>query len=200
MTKLERYDEAYFNKWYRSTRYRVKSAAELRRQASFVLSTAEWVLGGAVRTVLDVGCGEGQWGVALRSMRSSIKYEGVDPSEYAVRRYGKRRNIKLGGIENLGDVASRRSYDLIICCGMLNYLTTSQLSKGISNVAQLASGVAYLELFTSGDSFEGDTSWPTPRSRAFYRKLIGSSGLHPVGMHCYVPIGELHKVAQLERL
>ena len=67
-----RYDRAYFDKWYRSPRHRVKSPGELRRQAAFVLAAAEYILGRPVRTVLDVGSGEGQWNPALRRLRPSL--------------------------------------------------------------------------------------------------------------------------------
>ena len=67
------YDQAYFEKWYRNPRHRVKTVAELARQVAFVLHTAEWVLARPVRSVLDVGCGEGQWRAALRKHRPSIR-------------------------------------------------------------------------------------------------------------------------------
>lgn len=195
-----RYDRAYFDKWYRNLRHRVKSPGELDRQVRFVLNTAEWVHGRAVRTVLDVGCGEGNWRAALRKLRPSISYEGIDPSEYAVRRFGKTRNISLGGIEDVERVAKRTQYDLVVCCGMLNYLSPEQLAAGLRQVSNVVDGVAYLELFTSDDAFEGDTSWPAPQSTAWYKRLMRRHHLHPIGLHCYVPASRKTLVASLERL
>lgn len=195
-----RYDRGYFDKWYRDPRYRVKTAVELRRQVRFVLSTAEWILNRPVKSVLDVGCGEGQWRSQLRALRPSLEYEGVDPSSYVVERYGKRRNIRQGGIGELLSVASKESYDLVICCGMLNYLSLSELEAGVKNVAQLTGGVAYLELFTAADSYEGDVSWPEPARPGHYLRLIKGAGFHPVGLQCYVPTSQLDQVAALERL
>jgi SAM-dependent methyltransferase len=196
----ERYDRAYFDKWYRNPRHRVKSATELERQVRFVLSAAEWVLGRPVKSVLDVGCGEGNWRAVLRALRPRIAYEGIDPSEYAVKRFGKSRNIRLGGIEDVERVARRNGYDLVVCCGMLNYLDAQQLRSGLGQVAAKTDGVAYLELFTNDDAFEGDTSWPEPRSTAWYRGLIRRAGLHSIGMHCYVPAHRSEMVASLERV
>ena len=59
MTAVRQYDQRYFDKWYRHPRFRVKSSAELARQAAFVMRAAEFVLGRPIRTVLDVGCGDG---------------------------------------------------------------------------------------------------------------------------------------------
>lgn len=193
------YDKAYFEKWYRNPRHRVKSPTELARQVAFVLHTAEWVLGRPVRSVLDVGCGEGQWRAALRRFRPSLLYTGVDPSEYAVARFGKRRNIRLGSIENLCELSLSGPYDLVICCGMLNYIPAASLAAGLQQVASLTGGLAFLEIFTGADATEGDTSWPVPQSVHWYRKTLHNAGLTSVGLHCYVPHGR-HAIAELERM
>jgi SAM-dependent methyltransferase len=195
-----RYDRAYFDKWYRNPRHRVKSKAELERQVRFVLSTTEWVLGRAARTVLDVGCGEGNWRAVLTSLRPGIVYEGIDPSEYAVRKFGKRRNIQLGGIEDVNALAQRDAYDLIVCCGMLNYLAAAQLARGLPQIAARTAGVAYLEIFTSEDSYEGDISWPSPHKAGWYRRKFDRAGLVPIGMQCHVHRSRARLVASLERL
>lgn len=192
------YDKAYFDKWYRHPTHRVKSPTELARQVAFVLSTAEFVLGRPVKSVLDVGCGEGQWREALRVHRPRVHYAGVDPSAYAVERFGWARNLRLGGIESLDDLPLRAHYDLVVCCGMLNYLTPPQLTRGVAQVARRTGGVAYLELFTSDDAFEGDTNWPAPKSASWYRRVMRKAGLSPIGMQCYVASDALSQVSALE--
>lgn len=194
------YDKAYFDKWYRHPTHRVKSAAELTRQCAFVLMTAEWVLGRPVKTVLDVGCGEGQWRAALRRHRPRLRYTGVDPSEYAVQRYGAKRGLLRGGAEELDALPLRGEYDLIICCGMLNYLEPRVLRNAIAQVATRTGGMAYLELFTNADAFEGDTNWPVPRSPQWYRGVMHDAGLVSIGLQCYVHERDAHRVSSLERL
>lgn len=196
----KQYDKSYFDKWYRNPRHRVKSPVELARQVAFVLSTAEFVLGRPVQSVLDVGCGEGQWRAALREHRPRVHYVGVDPSAYAVDRYGRERNLLLGGIESLDTLPLRSAYDLVVCCGMLNYLAPRQLTRGIAQVARRTGGVAYLELFTSEDSFEGDTNWPAPKAATWYRAIMRKAGLWPIGMQCYVTSDATSRVSALERL
>lgn len=194
-----RYDAAYFDKWYRHPRHRVKSPVELARQAAFVLSTAEFVLGRAVRTVLDVGCGEGQWRAALRAHRPRLHYTGVDPSDYAVARHGRRRNLLLGRIDRLDALTLRTAYDLVVCCGVLNYLAPRTLEQGLAQVAARTGGMAYLELFTRDDAIEGDTDWPTPRPAAWYRRQLREAGFTAIGMQCHVSHAAIHRLSALER-
>jgi len=193
------YDQAYFDKWYRHPHHRVKTPVELRRQVAFVLRMAEWVLGRPVKSVLDVGCGEGQWLPELKRIRPRVHYDGVDPSAYAVARYGRRRRLQQGGIEDLETLALRSAYDLVVCCGMLNYLAPSVLRAGLQQVAAKTEGMAYLELFTSADNIEGDTNWPAPRAGKWYRAMMRAAGLTSIGMHGYVPTSHRSRVAVLER-
>ncbi len=200
MTEGRRYGRAYFDKWYRDPTYRVKSASELGRQVAFVVAAVEFILGRPVRSVLDVGCGEAQWRRVLQRHRPSLHYTGVDPSEYVVNRFGKQRNILSGSIQTLDALPLRESYDLVVCCGMLNYLSRSELTEGLAHIVRRITGMAYLELFTSEDQTEGDTEWPLPEDASFYRKIMIEAGLVAVGMQCYVPASAIHRVSSLELL
>ncbi len=84
------YDQQYFDRWYRDPRHRVFTAAERARRVAVVLSVAEYVLGRRVRSVLDVGAGEGHWRAPLIEARPRIEYVGLDPSPYVVERFGQR--------------------------------------------------------------------------------------------------------------
>lgn len=194
------YDKAYFDKWYRHPTHRVKSAVELKRQVDFVLHLTEWVLGRPVKSVLDVGCGEGNWRSPLKRLRPKLQYDGVDPSEYAVARFGARRGLQRGGIEDLDGLRLRGGYDLIVCCGMLNYLPLAALRNGLAQVARKTAGVAYLELFSRTDGFEGDTDWPQPRPAVEYQRMMRAAGLTSIGMHGYVRTSHRDLVSALERM
>src|SRR5687767_15922569 len=67
------YDEAYFTKWYRDPRTRVHTPDSVRRKVRMVLGVAEYFLGRELRTVLDVGAGEGTWGIELRRLRPDLR-------------------------------------------------------------------------------------------------------------------------------
>lgn len=178
--------------------HKVRSGAEMLRQVLFVLRLTEFVLGRPVRSVLDIGCGEGQWKLMLEKQRPSLSYTGVDPSEYVVSRFGAQRNILLGSVETLKELPLRESYDMVVCCGMLNYLSRKQLTDGLGQISVLTGGVAYLELFAREDQYEGDTDWAAPASAAWYRKALAGAGFCSVGMQCYVPLRYKHRLSSLE--
>lgn len=177
------YTSAYFDRWYRSEN-RVHSPADRMRTVRMVVGVADYMLGRPIRSVLDIGAGEGQWRGALRRIRGAIRYAGVDPSEYAVGRYGRRRNIRLGTLGSLPPEVTGRSYDLIVCSGVLNYLPTAELRAGLAEVSQLATGVAFLELFTDRDDVQGDTRGR--RRGTLYRSLLRDLGFRQCGPHAYI--------------
>jgi SAM-dependent methyltransferase len=189
MTKksdLTRYDRAYFDRWYRDPETRVKSGAAIRRKAALALSVAEYYLERPVRTVLDAGCGEGNWLPALKSFRPGIRYTGIDASSYAVERFGKKRNIRLGTFATLEKIGLADNYDLIVCSDTLFYLPLEELKLGLQSLAHRAAGIAFLELYTDEDSLIGDFPKEGLQSAAFYRRLLKSHGFRSVGSHCYL--------------
>lgn len=164
-----------------------------------MLHTAEWTLGRPVKSVLDVGCGEGPWQPVLKRMRPQLRYHGVDPSAYAVRKFGARRGLLQGSIEDLDTLPLEPAYDLVVCCGMLNYLSAAQLTSGLASVARRTGGMAYLELFAQGDAIEGDTGWPPLQPAAWYRRVLRRAGFLPIGMQCHVPVHRDGNVSLMER-
>lgn len=194
------YDEAYFTRWYRDPRTRVHAPEDIRRKVRMVLGITERYLGRKLRSVLDVGSGEGTWGTELRRLRPGIRYLGVDPSEWVVARHGRRRNIRLGRFEELHEMRLGRSYDLIVCADMLQYIPDRALVRGIRHLASLLAGAAYLEAYTSGDEMEGDLDDWHPRSKARYRRIFTDAGLSACGSHCYLSPDVARKAVELELL
>ena len=194
-----RYDRAYFDRWYRNPKTRVKSGSAIGRKAALALSMAEYYLERPARTVLDVGCGEGNWLSALRALRPKIRYTGVDPSSYAVERFGKKRNIQLGSFATLEEIGLSEEYDLIVCSDTLFYLPLSELEQGIASLAHRAAGVAFLELYTDEDSLVGDFPKEGLQSASFYMKMLARHGFLSVGSHCYLGPDMGERALQMEK-
>ena len=193
------YDRAYFDRWYRAPASRVRSPAELTRLVRFVVAAAEHVLGRPIRTVLDVGAGEGNWRAPLRAQRRGLVYQGVDPSEYAVARFGRRRNIVLGDLASLDELPLAAGYDLVVASGVLNYVGPDALRAALPRLARRAAGMLYLEIFTAADSVVGDTDFAPMRPASWYRRALRGAGLVGCGLHCYVPRSLRGQLTQLER-
>ena len=194
-----RYDQKYFDKWYRHPRHRVSTMTTARRKASMALSVAEYFLERPVRTVLDVGCGEGQWQPILSRLRPGIRYLGVDPSEYAVDRFGKKRNLVQAGFGDLGWLDLAPAYDLIVCSDILYYVDAPDLEKGLEVLATHLGGVAFLEAYASDEALKGDCRTMERRDVNFYRRLFRRHGLVSCGPHCYAGREMEGRVTALER-
>ena len=161
---------------------------------------AEYYLERPVRTVLDVGCGEGNWLPAVISIRPKIRYTGVDASTYAVDRFGKKRNIRLGSFATLDEIGLKEDYDLIVCSDTLFYLPLTELEQGIASLAHRSAGVAFLELYTGEDSLIGDFPNEGLQSASFYRKMLTRHGFLSVGSHCYLGPDMAERAMQMEHL
>lgn len=183
---MKQYDRAYFDTWYRSPGSRVTGRAEVERKVRMVVGITEHLLGRKIRSVLDVGCGEGVWQPILQQLRPGSRYAGVDASEYVVRRFGKRRNIRLGTFGDLDALGLAGAYDLVVVCDVLHYLRAPELRRGLEVIAEHLGGVAYLEAYTRADAITGDMDDFRRRTAPEYRRMFHQAGLRPVGLQCYV--------------
>ncbi len=180
----KRYDRAYFDRWYRQGG--IGGARRLARKVALAVATAEYHLERPLRTVLDIGCGEGPWRAPLLKLRPDARYLGFDASEYAVARFGARRNLHLA---RFGDFARLRPcppVDLLVCSDVLHYLDARELDRGLPGLAGLCGGVAFLEAFAREDRAEGDEHDFRNRPAAFYRRRFEALGFTQLGSHCWL--------------
>jgi SAM-dependent methyltransferase len=194
----KRYDRAYFDRWYRHASHRVRTPAELRRTVAMVVGVTEWVLERPLRSVLDVGCGEGAWQPALRRLRPGARYVGVDASAYAVARFGGRRNLRVGRFDQLAELGLRGPYDLVVCADVLHYLGAAELARGLPALAARTGGVAYVQAYTRSDEIEGDMRGFRRRSASTYRRLLLGVGLVPIGAGCWAAGAHGARLAALD--
>jgi SAM-dependent methyltransferase len=180
----KQYDQAYFERWYRARA--AAGQADLGRKVAMAVAVAEFYLQRPIRSVLDVGCGEGAWRKPLLALRPRLHYQGLDASEYAVRRYGRARNIALARFGQLGQLRVGPPADLLVCSDVIHYVPTPELRRGLQGFAELCDGVAFLELYTASDAVAGDFEGFIPRPAAQYRRLFRAAGFLPCGSQCYL--------------
>lgn len=196
---MKSYDRAYFDRWYRDPRRAASQRDELRRQVSLALALADWVLGRPAVTVLDIGAGEGRWYRELRRQRPRIRYQGVEPSADAVRRFGRRRHLVRGDFDTLPHLGLGGPWDLVVAADVLHYLTSSQLRRAVTTMAPFVEGVAFCPTFTGADAIEGDRDGFQPRRAATYRRAFADAGLVQVGPWAWTPRDVVEALAELER-
>lgn len=195
----KRYDRDYFERWYRRGGSRLEPPAALRRRAAMAVAVAERWLERPIRNALDVGCGEARWRAELRRLRPRLRYVGVDPSEYAVARYGRSRSIVRAGFGELPALELGGAFDLVICADVLHYLSDAELARGLPALASRVAGLAYLEVLTAADPIEGDHAGLILRPPARYERAFRRLGLTGVGGHCWLAPGLADAPAALEK-
>jgi SAM-dependent methyltransferase len=195
MTKT--YDRAYFDRWYRDRTTRVSSHREVRRKVQLAVASAEYFLRRQIRTVLDIGCGEGAWLPHLRALRPGVNYLGFDSSEYVVRRFGKTRGIRQASFADLPSL-DLGVFDLVVCSDVMHYVPDKELRAGVKAIADATDGVAYLEVLTKEDEVVGDLDGFRRRPAAFYRGLFTSAGMTFVGPYLWLSPAFEDAVAELE--
>lgn len=190
------YDRDYFQRWYRD--FGIGGRGRLQRKVALAVATAEYHLERPVRSVLDIGCGEGVWRAPLLRLRPKLRYLGFDSSEYAIHRFGARRQLHLA---RFGDFAVLRPcppVDLLICSDVLHYLPARELDRGLPGLAELCGGVAFIEAYTTEDAIEGDHHGFLRRPAAFYRKRLHGAGFRQIGSHGWLSPALATSAAALE--
>lgn len=188
------FDDAYYDRYYRDPSTRVSDAEDTVRLARFVLSYLDY-LGVPVEGALDMGCGVGRWGQALKALRPAIEYTGVEISKAMCQQYGWHH----------GSVAEWRSdpADLVICHGVLQYLSDDDAKAAIENLARHAHGALYLEVVTQEDWDHNVNQKLTDgvinlRRASWYRRRLAKH-FHSAGGGVYLPRDGHVVLYELER-
>lgn len=145
MTQMsqDRFDRAYYRRFYESRRTRVMGAAEVGRLAQGVTGLIDWFKGD-LRTVLDVGAGTGLWRDWFKKNRKGVRYRSTEVSAYACEKYGHEQR-------DIARWRGKEKFDLIVCQGVLPYLGDDDAAAAIANIGAMAGGFLYLEAITKRD-------------------------------------------------
>ena len=196
MPRRKRYDRAYFDRWYRERR--IGSPADLARVVALAIAMTEQVLARPLRSVLDVGAGEGRWQPIVHRLRPRARYAGVDSSAWAIEKWGARRNLRLGSIDTLDQLGLDGPFDLVVASDILHYLATPVLKAGMTQIMAVLGGVAFLPTFTVQDEIDGDRAHFQRRTAASYRRVFTAAGLVPLGLYAWTLKARQRDLAKLE--
>lgn len=137
------FDAAYYERFYFDKKTSVVDHEHLDRLGAFVCSYLQY-LRVPVRRVLDVGCGIGLWREVIAKHYPQASYHGVEYSAYLCERFGWERGSVL-------DYRAKAPFDLVICQGVLPYLSAADLKVALRNLGRLCTGALYVEAITSED-------------------------------------------------
>jgi len=137
------FDEAYYQRYYFDKKTRVVDPEHIARLGAFVCSYLQY-LRVPVRRVLDVGCGIGLWREVVARHFPDASYHGVEFSAYLCGRFGWERGSVV-------DYTAREPFDLVICQGVLAYLSPPDLKLALHNLGKLSHGALYVEAVARED-------------------------------------------------
>jgi hypothetical protein len=137
------FDEAYYRRYYGSPRTRIHGEKQVAHLGAALSGMVRWY-GGPLRTVLEVGAGVGLLRDWFAAHHPRVKYVSTDHSPYAAARFGhEQRDISRWREE--------RRFDLVVCQGVLPYLSDRQALSAMNNLAAMTAGFLYVEAITRRD-------------------------------------------------
>lgn len=138
---MSRFGSEYYQRFY--GRGGVHDKKRIGQLATAVHNMCAW-WGVTPRSVLDVGAGPGLWRDWYGQNHPEVRVLSTDISEYACAKYGhQQRDISRWN--------PTRSFDLVICQGVLQYPDDEDVASAIDNLAQATKQVMYLEIPTAND-------------------------------------------------
>lgn len=122
---------------------RVVTAGEMRARAA-TISAALRQAQIPIRSILDAGCGMGLMRGPFADLLPRARYSGLESSDYLCRRFGWIQG-------SIVDFSPRKSFDLVICYDVLQYLTDTEAARAIANLAHLTHAALYVSALTAED-------------------------------------------------
>ena len=142
------FDEAYYQRYYFDKKTSVIDPQHAARLGAFVCSYLQY-LRVPVSRVLDVGCGIGLWRGVMAQHFPQAQFQGVELSAYLCERFGWAPGSVV-------DYQAKAPFDVVICQGVLPYLSADDLQLALRNLGRLCCGALYVEAVARED-FERDT-------------------------------------------
>jgi len=142
-TTSQRFDAAFYRRFYVDPKTRVVTRSEMTRRADLI---AAFVRHGElpVRSILDVGCGLGLMRSPLRRHFPRSRYTGLEVSQYLCQKHGWVQS-------SAATYSPPQPFDLVICYDVMQYLGTREAAAAVRNLARLCRGVLHFGALTLED-------------------------------------------------
>jgi SAM-dependent methyltransferase len=137
------FDAAFFARYYGDPATRVADGADAERLVGLIAGVLDY-LQLPVRRILDAGCGVGLLKAPLERRFPKARYEGLEVSRFLCDEFGWRQG-------SIADYQPAKTYDLVVCHDVLQYLDDGVAARAIANLARLSHGALYFSALTRGD-------------------------------------------------
>jgi len=167
MAQNMQFDKTYYQRFYGKSG--VHDAEKITDLAQGVHALCAW-WGLPIRSVLDVGAGPGFWSNWYRAQHPRVKVLSTDISEHACATFGHEQR-------DISTWSPPRKYDLVICHGVLQYPSNTDVRKAMANLGKATQHFMYLEIPTKSDFEDVVDAAVTDmdvhhRTGAWYRKEL----------------------------
>jgi len=128
------------------------------------MMTKDWVAYFNPNSVLDLGCGFGNYGFVFKNIYG-IKWTGLELSEYAVKLNPYGLDIKQGDIRNFKD-ANR--YELVLCVDILEHLDEKDLNIALDNIKYMGDNFLFSIPFIGDPNLENDATHKLKQTKEWW--------------------------------
>ena len=137
------FDKRYYDRFYRNPNTRAASKADAERCADFIGAYLRH-LEIPVKRVLDMGCGLGHMLRRMKKPFPAATCDGVEYSPYLCEKYGWEQS-------SIMDFETRRTYDLVICNDVVQYLNDQDAAVALRKLSGLTRYALFFSALTSED-------------------------------------------------
>jgi SAM-dependent methyltransferase len=143
---VTQFDSVYYEKYYLNPKTRVCDQTRHSKLVAGTVNLVEW-FEVEIESVLDVGAGLGWWGQWIRKNRPGVEVVSTEIDRTICKKYKHMQaDITMLRLE--------RTFDLVICQGVLPYLDNVGCAAALENLAHLSGHMLYLEAITQEDALE----------------------------------------------
>lgn len=169
--KADKFDQSYYQRFYFAPETRVAEPAYFTRLAHFTGAYLD-LLGCPVSSILDAGCGAGLMHDEFRRLWPGVDIEAFDASAYACKKFG-------WTCATLEEFASSKTYDLVVCHDVVQYLERKAAAAAIEKLARLTRTALLFGVLTREDWEENCDQRLTDaeahlRSSGWYRRRLSA--------------------------
>lgn len=139
----QRFDAAFYRRYYLNPETRVSTRQSVARQARVVLAVLQNGLF-PINRILDAGCGLGWFRAPFARAYPLAEYIGLEVSEELCRRRGWERG-------SLAGYRPQEPFDLVICSDVLQYLDDREAASAMANLGRLTTGALFFQVLAQED-------------------------------------------------